>query len=246
MNPSRRTSRPAPAELDPTVIHDAIVGGSRAALARLYDHYEGKVRHCVARAVLRTGHRGDIEEVLQETWCRFLDKDRRLLRYYDPTRSGFSFYIGWVAYQQASYVIERQRRRSLGQPWGDGDELADGQAARFTAWLLQSDLLRKLLDRIEPELDERDRQLIRGHYLQGITMRELAKGLDIPENTLHQRNKRLKRKLMQIVEDLLRPDHDPTDSTMMASVLVALLVLLGLNGDDPESGGSSPATMWVA
>jgi len=190
-------NRPLASELDPTVIEQAIVHGSRPAFVRLYHHYEGNVRYGVARAALKSGYGREVEELVQEVWCRLLNNSRRLLSYYDPERGPFGRYIKWVAYQQALVVSHQQLRKAFVHRLpGDGDEVVDDQALGFVSNVIQSDIFQKVLDRVDAELSEAERVLLREHYLGERTLRDLAQELGIKEDTIYQRNHRLKKKLV--------------------------------------------------
>lgn len=233
-------SRPKPSELDHEVIHQAIAQGSRSAFIRLYHHYEGKVRYGVARAALRSGRGRDVEELIQEIWCRLMSNGRRLLSYYDPARGRFGPYIGWVAYQQTLHLVHQQRRknRAEGLP-GDGDEFVDERAASFGTKVIQSDLFQKLLERVDAQLSDLDRVLLREHYLSGRTLRELAQELGLTEDTVYQRNRRLKKKLIRVGQQLEPPPPEP--ASPIATPTVALLLAMALTTEVAPS-----ASAWIS
>ncbi|MCA9704493.1 MAG: sigma-70 family RNA polymerase sigma factor [Myxococcales bacterium] len=246
--PTMTSSRSSSRELDPKVIQEAIVNGARSAFVALYHHYEGKVRYGVAQAVLKSGRKADIEELLQEIWCRLMSNDRRLLSYYDPERGRFGPFIGWVAYQQTLYVLNLQCNKTQDErlPRG-GDLMMDDHASRFAAEVIQSDLVQKLLDQVDAELDEPDRVLLREHYLADKTLREVANGLGVCENTIYQRNHRLKKKLLRIGEQL-RPQLDRTSASsppMMAGLMTLVFFMVHLHAerradDSPRIEGHRP------
>ena len=200
-------------------IHRAIVDGSRSALTQLYRYYEGSVRYGVVRALAGTGRIDDVDELVQEVWCRFLSRDRRLLGYYDPRRGVFGPFIAWVAYQQALCVLDLKRNRSplYGLP-SEGEFLVDEGSSRFASDLLQRDLIQKLLERVDVEHAVEDRVLLSEHYLRGRSLREVAEELGVTEDCVYQRNRRLKRKLARTVERLLpsatRPPVPPVPAAL--------------------------------
>ncbi len=58
----------------------------------------------------RTPHGEDIDDIVQAVYIKLLRNDRRLLRNYDPARSGISTWITLIA---RSVAIDALRRRSL-------------------------------------------------------------------------------------------------------------------------------------
>lgn len=230
-------SRPLPTELDPTVVERAVVGGSRSAFIELYRHYEGKVRYGVARAAMKLGRRRDVDELVQEVWCRLMSDERRILRYYDPERGRFGPFIGWVAYQQTLYVLNLQRNRARAGDAVESEALVDEGSTQFVAELFQRDFFQKLLARVDAELAPHDRVILREHYLGGRTIREIAEELGAKEDAIYQRNRRLKKKLATIVEQLQPPPTTtPRESRALMTLVVAAL-LWPTDLDEPEPGG---------
>ncbi len=242
-----RIARPSPSELDPELIEDAITGGSRAAFIRLYHHYEGKVRYSVARAALKSGRGRDVEELIQEVWCRLLKNDRRLLSYYDPDRGHFGPYISCVAYQQALYVLNLQRYKALANARENDEQMMlDERSTEFVAEMIQSDYFQKLLSTLDDELSAAERVLLREHYLGERSLRDLAEQLEITEDTIYQRNRRLKKKLARIGERLRPPPDQPTPSPSVMMGLLALLLTMpssGLDEDQPRGDSTPEPTM---
>lgn len=214
-----------PRELDPTIIHQAIFEGSPAAFVLLYRHYEGGVRYAIARAAMHSGEsrREDVEDLIQAVWCRLLHNDRRTLRYYDASRGRFGPFLRWVAYQLANDLARRQRRKRFptdGPPPPD-DGLMDERALRFLVELVQSDFVRKLIARVDAQLTDVDRRVLREHYLGERTLRDLAQELGLTENALAKRNERLKQKLSKVAGALRQDQPSAPPSRVVISILLA-------------------------
>jgi RNA polymerase sigma factor (sigma-70 family) len=229
-------------ELDPTIILEAI-GGSQAGFLRLYHHYADKVRYAVARAAQRAGHVRNIDELCQEVWCRLLDNERRLLRRYDPSRGGFESFVSTVAYQQATVAIGRyQRQVPHVEPEVGDEELADDGASQFAEDLIQSELFHKLLDRVDAELDDDERLLLREVHLEQRTCRSVAAQLGVSENAIYKRSERLKKKLAHMAEELLRtslpPGSSPPSLALMTGLVAAALAMPTASND---WGAAAPA-----
>ncbi|MCX4239188.1 RNA polymerase sigma factor [Paraliomyxa miuraensis] len=239
----------SPSELDATIIHQAIFEGSSAAFVLLYRHYEGGVRYAIARAAIRAGvsRREDVEDLIQGVWCRLLDNDRRILRYYDASRGKLGPFLRWVAYQLAQDLARRQHRKSFpidGPPPNDGP--VDERALRFVIELVQSDLVRKLIAKVDAQLTDVDRRVLREHYLGERTLRDLAKELGLTENALAQRNKRLKNQLQRLAKALLQsPDPPsappPPPPSVVMCILIAWLCDFGAQGQTMASYDSPTA-----
>lgn len=229
MSTPPRTTRPSPSELDFEIIQQAVVDGSRRAFIDLYQHYEGKVRYGVARAALKSGRSQDVDDLIQEVWCRIMGNQRRVLTYYDPDRGRFGPYISWVAYQQALYVIRRERRKAPVDELPSEDEaLLDEGSTHFVAQVIQSDLFQRLLAKVDAELAVEDRVLLREHYLGERTLREIAVELGVTEDTIYQRNRRLKKRLLRIGAQLKprQPRTGPNAPTTTRVLMFAMIMQL--------------------
>ncbi|MEM9462114.1 MAG: sigma-70 family RNA polymerase sigma factor [Myxococcota bacterium] len=249
----------SPSELDFEIIQEAIIDGSRRAFIDIYRHYEGKVRYGVARAALKSGRSHDMDDLIQEVWCRMMGNQRRVLSYYDPDRGRFGPYISWVAYQQALYVIHRERRKAPVDELPSEDEaLLDEGSIHFVAQVIQSDLFQRLLAKVDAELAVEDRVLLREHYLAERILREIAVELGVTEDTIYQRNRRLKKRLLLISAQLKPrpPRTGPSAPITTRALMLAMIMQLcegehenpldgDVLGEDPwhklATGGLTPA-----
>ncbi|MEM7154721.1 MAG: sigma-70 family RNA polymerase sigma factor [Myxococcota bacterium] len=218
---------PKSPELESEALHDAIVLGRPKAFRRLYGHYEPRVRYAVAAAAFRRRHTRDVDELVQEVWCRVLENDRRLLRRFDSTRGRFGPFIAVVAYQQALIAVQRHRRQL---PKSEGD-VADGAfedpgSSDFVTDMIQSDLYEKVLSRAMEQLGPDDQLLLSEVHLHERSFREVAAELGVSENAAYKRNERLKRKLEGIASALLGTSearsHSPSAGAVLGLVFASL------------------------
>ncbi|MEM9456483.1 MAG: sigma-70 family RNA polymerase sigma factor [Myxococcota bacterium] len=200
------------------------IGGSPSAFEQLYDRYADKVRYAVARAALQRGRTQEIDELTQEVWCRMLDDDRRLLRHYDPRRGRLAPFISMVAYQQALLVTRRHQRHSERvEAEVDDETFVDGKSSRFVEELIHGELFYKLIKRANAELREGDRMLLRALYLDQKTYRSIASQLGVSPNAIYKRSERLKKKLADMVEELLHiPPSSPSEPQMSAALALVV------------------------
>lgn len=177
---------------------------SGSAFEKLYAHYSGRVRYAVARAAHRRRHSRDVDELNQEVWFRLLDHGCVLLRRHDPRRGRFGPFISTVAYQQALKAIERYERQLPGRgAKANSETLVDDESLRFVDQIIDEELFGKLLSRIDVDLTERERVLVRQLHIEQRSSRAVAQHLGISENALYKRNERLRKRLSRVLEDLL-------------------------------------------
>lgn len=215
-------------ELDADTIHQAIWGeapGSGRAFARLYAHYEKPVRYGVARAAHRRGYTHQVDEIRQEVWVRLLDRDRKMLRYYDPERGPLGPFLARMAYQQALQIIDpRSRRDDITTPLRY--EAIDRGDSRLVAEIVQSDLYRRLLVRAQAELEELDLLIVREVHLGQRRFRDVALEHGVRPERLYKRNERLLKRLARWGEELLADPRQPP----VPPGVVLLLLVAGLAG----------------
>ena len=147
---------------------------SRNAFAKLYVHYEPRVRYAVGRAIARTGHRGAPEDISQDVWCYFARPGRGVLRYYNPQRGPFGPFIQRLAYQRALVAIQHSRfsgeDTALTATFEDfPEDPEDPSTDQVFAQFIQSDYCERLLTLAETDLDDNDRLLLHEIYRNGRT-----------------------------------------------------------------------------
>ena len=236
-----------PQELDTETILTALEANSnpaessRSALAKLYAHYESRVRYAVGRAIVRAGHRGSAEDVRQEVWCYFARPGRGVLRYYDPNRGSFGPFIQRLAYQRALVVIQHERRRTEHTATTDTfeDDMEDPNTDLVFASFLQSNYCGKLIKLAAKDFDDSDRLLLREVYGNGRSCLAIAKEQNINTNTIYKRHERLKNKLRRWVVQIDPHSSDAHSSSALAAFLALLIINAGV---DPEPVDETPPT----
>lgn len=240
---------PTHRELDADIIHQALWGDppqSGRAFVQIYEHYGERVRFAVAKAAMRWRHIHRIDELRQEVWCRLLDRDRKLLRYYEPERGPFGTFLCRLAYQQGRAAARVDRRQEAGgkrEAYLE-DEVEDEQAEAFVAELAQREIYRKVLARAKAEVDTIDGVVLREVHLAGRSIADVAGEYGVTADRLYKRNERLKKKLEAWGEELLTAlgpaiaGADPSS----ASTVVVVLILAGLAGLADASPADEPSS----
>jgi len=238
-------------ELDADIIHQALWGDppqSGRAFVQIYEHYGERVRFAVAKAALRWRHIHRIDELRQEVWCRLLDRDRKLLRYYEPERGPFGTFLCRLAYQQGRAAARVDRRQEAGgkrEAYLE-DEVEDEQAEAFVAELAQRELYRKVLARAKAEVDTIDGVVLREVYLAGRSIADVASEYGVTADRLYKRNERLKKKLEAWGEELLASLGPVAADASSASTLVVVLILAGLAGLADAGVEPAPAPVFAS
>ncbi|GIF73391.1 sigma-70 family RNA polymerase sigma factor [Asanoa siamensis] len=155
---------------DDVRLRDGLIAGAEPALAELYDTY-GPVVFGMALHVTRD--RGAAEDITQDV---FVDLWRRP-EHFDPHRSPLRSWLLLIARRRGiDWIRRRDARESV--------RLATMDPAPT---LLEDDVLastaRKQVRKAIADLPAPHRQAILLAYYRGLTYREVAKELDIPEGT---------------------------------------------------------------
>ncbi len=202
MHPHRepRGARPQGSDPGPDAVARAL-GGNQVEFRSFYRRFDPVVRRAIGRY---TRHWPSLvpvyEDLVQEVWEHLLAREGDVLRRHDPARG--------VPFWQFVALVSRRlgwrfARKRLGPNHGRPQiqtihcdlELRVGEA----------DLLQRLtalaLERLRPG----DRRLFVDHCLRGESVKEVGRRLGWSENTAHQRNSRLRRKLQDMRTELLQP-----------------------------------------
>jgi RNA polymerase sigma-70 factor (ECF subfamily) len=149
---------------------DGLVAGSEQTLSDVYDTY-GPVVYGIALQV--TNDRGAAEDITQDV---FVDLWRRPQRY-DPTRAPLR---GWLC------MIARRRGIDWVRRWC-AQERARQAAMNLASMPVEDDLLAsttyKQVRRAVADLPTPHRQAVFLAYYNGLTYREVALAMNIPEGT---------------------------------------------------------------
>lgn len=159
------------------------------ALRALYRAYAGELYGFALNAL---GDRGTAEEVVQEVFTRAW----RHAEAYDPTRGSVRTWL----YQITRHAIIDTRRRAavrpalaLHEPREEEDPEGLSIERAMLGWQVAG-----ALEKLTPE----HRQVIRLAHVQGLSVREIAERLGLPEGTVKSRTWYALRSLRLILEEM--------------------------------------------
>lgn len=161
----------------------AVTEGDEWAVRELVDRYGGLV-FTVALRILRDTHRA--EDVTQHT---FLQAWRNADRF-EPGRD-FAPWLATIARRAAIDVLRQQQRRPTAEldehatAGGEPGEVPDAAQVELT-WDVRAAI---------DTLDDDQRDVVRLHYLEGLTHPEIAEKLNVPVGTVKSRLSRAGRRL---------------------------------------------------
>lgn len=170
-----------------------VLAGRRRAIDRFVREHAATVEKAVAVAL--RGRVGSLpaatldsikKDIVGDTWCWLLDRERAVLRSYDPSRGAMAGFLFMKVCSQARRLHAR-RYRSSTEPIDDGEgagSLAppNGLGVRYE----QYDHAKKLWEEIESHLSPAERAAFIGRILEGKSAREVAAELDRSEDAVHQ------------------------------------------------------------
>ncbi len=161
----------------------AVTAGDEAAIRELVDRYSGLV-FTVANRVLRDTHAA--EEVTQHT---FLQAWRNADRF-EPGRD-FAPWLATIARRAAIDVLRRRQRRPTSTLDEEAASTPDPAAVLDAEQIELTWAVRAAVD----ALDDDQREVVRLHYVVGLTHPEIAEHLGIPVGTVKSRLARAGRRL---------------------------------------------------
>ncbi|MFF3749551.1 RNA polymerase sigma factor [Streptomyces sp. NPDC002018] len=181
----------------------AVAKGDAEALALLYDRHAGWL---LARLTRRCPDPETVREVLQDTFVTVW----RSAATHQGGEAG-----GWLWVIAARRLVDAQRARARTER-NDRAEVAyeprpvtPSAEERVLAGLEYGDV-GAALDRISPEL----REVLRATVVDGLTTRETAQLLGIPEGTVKTRAMRARKELRAALERIAAPERiAPTEGT---------------------------------
>jgi RNA polymerase sigma-70 factor (ECF subfamily) len=166
-----------------THLVQAAIGGSAPAVEALW---RGSRRWVAAILVARMARRAELEDLLQEVAIGFVRGLRRL-----EAPEAFPAWLATIARNVALDSLRRQRRRAEPEPL-DADGLVDPASTERPEQARAREAL-ELIERLAP--DYRDPLLLR--CVRGLSQREIARILDLPETTIETRLARGRRLLRE-------------------------------------------------
>lgn len=196
---------------------------------------------------MNTAYQHRIDDLRQEVWCRFAEGKGGLLGYYDPERGSFGPFITRLAYQQALREVQTDRRQNIDGAATYTDDVEDTKMASLFAQLIQTDLYEKLMARAEADLNDNEKILLREIHVEGRSCLEVARRHDINQNTIYKQNQRLKDRLKEWADELLRsapelrdPETPPPRSAAVVALIVAALASASIEAELTRSFPPEP------
>ena len=168
----------------------AVLAGEREAYRRLIEKYQGMVFTAIARII---GSRPEVEDLAQET---FWQAYRSLGRFRGESR--FSTWLLRIAANKAIDFCRRRREEERRRKGYEPEvELIPGDDDAPERILLLNELKDRLyrhLDRLPPHY----RQVLKRHYLDGFSYREMACEAGVPVKTIESRIYRARKLLRSL------------------------------------------------
>lgn len=184
--------RPYEGEPDDAAIVARVLDGDVEAFGLLVDRYERELA-AYARFALRSPD--DAEDVMQEALVRAY---RSLHRCGDPERfKGWLFRI--VSNQCRSHLTRRRRREERHESVDDREGELAAEAADPLEQTQQADRRARLEEALE-ELGGDQREALVLHYVNGLSVRELADALGLSNSAAKMRLHRAREALRQVLE----------------------------------------------
>lgn len=175
-------------------LEDAIAAarrGDEAAAAAIYHHYVEAVYRLAYGVLL---HEQDAEEVVQDSFAYAF----RNIHRFDPARSAFRTWLYMIA---TSRCRNKRRRRWLPTVWiGDWAERLSGGSPQPEAAAAQQSARAAVLDALR-QLSPKLREAVVLRYFDGLTFRELAEVLGVPQKTAESRVRLGHDALFRLLED---------------------------------------------
>jgi RNA polymerase sigma-70 factor (ECF subfamily) len=162
------------------------------------DRYLGLIYHVVnhvayARSVVLKPE--DVEDVAAQVFVALVQDDYKVLRQFRG-RSALPTYLTVIARRVAvKETIKRQREAELGHVTGSRAAIAE-ETAEDHEPVASADEVRRMLG----GLSERDAEVIRLYHLESLNYRQIARQLNIAENSIGPILARARRDLRKVIE----------------------------------------------
>ena len=191
---------------------ERIRGGSSSAAHALVDAYRGRLRKMIAvRLDRRLQARVDPSDVVQDVLC---EATQRLPQYIESSKLPFYPWLRQMAWDRLVelYIKHvRTHKRSVNRERPGAFQLSDESVDLFarqvrskvlapSAAAIQSELrqrVRKAMD----ALDDTNREIVLMHYVEQMTLREIAAMLGLSESAVKSRHIRALQKLARQIGD---------------------------------------------
>ncbi len=183
-----------PVNDDDVRLRDELAGGYEQALAEAYDAHAAAVYGLALRI---TGDQGVAEDIAQEVFVELWRRPER----YDPQRTRLRSWLCMIARRRA---IDWLRRRGTQDHYAHMLAEPASTVGGVEDDVVTASVAKQVRSAVE-ELPEQHREVIVLAYYNGLTYREVAKVLEIPEGTA---KSRLRSGLRRIAETLSAEGFD--------------------------------------
>lgn len=180
-----------------TGLIERITTGDTEAFARLYRRLAPSLFVWVSLRVLpEIRHRVDPEDIVQEVWYRVCSQ----LHTFDPNIAAFRTWVFAIANNLLRDELRKLRRRSRiagvldNKGTRDIVEALPDEATSVTRQVSRNEQIQELLERSQA-LDDVERKLLLFRGLEGLTYAEVARRLDVDQDAVESRWRRLRAKL---------------------------------------------------
>jgi RNA polymerase sigma factor (sigma-70 family) len=219
---------------------DAVLDGDVAAFRRFYLHYDPTVRWAVGVRVYRWPRLvPHYEDIVQEVWAYLVGRQYKTLRYYNREGSVPLWRFVAIVSARHGWRLAKRHLRHSDVEIVEVPDLPENEELSLMARMLSDDFVERLLARARERLDPTDLALLEGHYVNGEALRDVAQRLGIQENAAYQRHRRLRKKLADLLEELL--GERPRGAAELVAVLVVSMSLLGAGSHAAPSCGDALA-----
>jgi RNA polymerase sigma factor (sigma-70 family) len=140
----------------------------------------------------------DLKEFYNDVCLHFLENDKKKFRQYDPDKSSLSTWI-WLLTMRRVVDILRGKKVIMGVSPGSLEDLIKDDTEGADEKLIR-DEKKQILENAIKELPHNQRLVIKLKYFHDYPTKEIAKTLDLRENTIDQIALRARKQLKKILE----------------------------------------------
>jgi RNA polymerase sigma factor (sigma-70 family) len=166
----------APAGVWERSVRARLLEGDDAALTEIYDQYASFVYGLACRVI---GDRRAAEDVSQDVFVSFWERPAS----FDPDRGSLRTWLGTLTHRRAVDHVRREEARRRRAERDAARATTTPDVEEMATALVTAERVRAALD----ELPEEQRRAIHLAYFSGLTYRQVADALGIPEGTAKSR-----------------------------------------------------------
>lgn len=190
-----------------------VLAGERAAVQGFVVRITPVLRRALTGYLLRQRGRSlgrdvrqEVDDLVQHTWLMLFDQRGKALQAWDPDkgRSLPVFLARFALFQAASRLRTDKQSPWTEAPMDDADLVGLPALCSLDplAALADRQVVGRLTERLAQELSESDLRLFRALYLEEGDVVEVCATLGINEAALYQRKRRLRQRVLLILEEL--------------------------------------------